>query len=95
MQTPLFAKRSLLLSSALLLASALSPFSTHAEDGEVKGAMTMVPVPQIASGAVEDSLKACLARIPEKASVGQRLLAERTCQGEDGTRKTHNDAPQF
>ena len=95
MQTPLFSKRSLLLSSALLLASALSPFSPHAEDGQVKGAMITVLVPQIASGAVEDSLKACLARIPEKASVGQRLLAERTCQGEDGTRKTHNEAPQF
>lgn len=96
MHTSAFVKRSLLLSSLVVLASALSPVSTHAEDGKVQGAMIIpVPVPQVASGAVEDSLKACLARIPEKASVGQRLLAERTCQGEDGTRQTMNDAPQF
>jgi hypothetical protein len=97
MNTPVFVKRSFLLSSTIfLLASTVSPFSTHAEDGQVQGAMIVpVPVPQVASGAVEDSLKACLARIPEKASVGQRLLAERTCQGEDGSRKAMNDAPQF
>ena len=95
MLTHLLVKRAILLSSVLLLASTLSPFSIHAEDGRVKGAMIPAPVPKIASGAVEDSLKACLARIPEKASVGQRMLAERTCQSEDGTRKTMNDAPRF
>jgi hypothetical protein len=95
MKTHLLVKRSILLSSVLLLASALSPFSAHAEDGQVKGAMITVPVPQVASGAVEDTLKACLSRIPEKASVGQRMLAERTCQGEEGTRKAIQNAPQF
>lgn len=95
MRTRLFIKRSILLSSVLLLASALSPFAAHAEDGQVKGAMLPAPVPQVASGAVEDTLKACLSRIPEKASVGQRMLAEDTCQGEEGTRKAIQDAPQF
>ncbi len=95
MNTHLFVKRSIVLSSVLLLASALSPFSAHAEDGHVKGAIITVPVPQVASGVVEDTLKACLSRIPEKASVGQRMLAERTCQGEEGTRKAIQDAPQF
>jgi hypothetical protein len=87
MMTPLSVRRSILLPSALLLTSTLSPFSASAADGQVKGAVIPAPAPKIASGAVEDSLKACLARIPEKASVGQRMLAERTCQGEDGTRK--------
>jgi hypothetical protein len=95
MNTQGFVKRSLLLSSVLLLASALSPLSSHAEEGQVQGAMMMtVPVPQVA-GAVEDSLKACLARIPERASAGQRRLAERTCEGEEGTRKAINGPPQF
>ncbi len=95
MNTYILGTRSLLLSSVFVLASILSPVSSQAEDGRVKGSMILPPVPKIASGAVEDSLKACLARIPEKASAGQRLLAERTCQGEEGTRKTMNDAPQF
>lgn len=96
MNTSAVVKRSLLLSSFVLLGSVLSPVSTHAEDGQVQGAMIIpVPTPQVASGAVEDSLKACLARIPKVASVGQRLLAERACEGEDGIRQSMNDAPQF
>jgi hypothetical protein len=95
MMTHLFLTRSVLLPSVLFLASAWSPFNTFAAEGKVKGAVITAPVPQIASGSVEDSLKACLARIPEKASVGQRMLAERTCQGEDGSRKTMNNAPHF
>jgi hypothetical protein len=49
----------------------------------------------IASGAVEDTLKACIARIPDAASAGQRLLAEQNCAGEDLTRKTSRSAPKF
>jgi hypothetical protein len=95
MMTHLFVTRSILIPSVLLLASTWSPFSSFAAEGKVKGAAIPARVPQIASGSVEDSLKACLARIPEKASVGQRMLAERTCQGEDGSRKTMNNAPHF
>ena len=98
MRTPIFVQRSLLCASLLLLAFSLSPFYTHAEDTQVKGAMITAPVDKhsdVASGAVEDTLKACLARIPDKASVGQRMLAERTCQGEEGIRNTNQGAPQF
>lgn len=48
-----------------------------------------------ASGAAEDTLKACLARIPKVASVGQRMLAEQTCAGEEETRKAIRVAPKF
>lgn len=99
MRTHVFVKRSLLCASVLLLASSLSPFFAHAEDTQVKkGTMITSPTNKqsdVASGAVEDTLKACLARIPEKASVGQRMLAERTCQGEEGIRRTNHGAPQF
>ncbi len=40
----------------------------------------------VASGAVEDTLKACLARIPKDASSGQRMMAELSCQRDEGTR---------
>jgi hypothetical protein len=99
-------KRSFLFSSVLLLASSLAPFSTHAEaqqsnQGEEKQLKGAVIVPQkdrmrdVSPGAVEDALKACLARIPEDASVGQRMLAELTCQREEETRKGYQRAPHF
>ncbi len=98
MRTHAFVTRSLLCSSVLLVAFSLSPCPTHAEETHVKGAMITARPDKhsdVASGAVEDTLKACLARIPDKASVGQRMLAERTCQGEEGIRKTNQGAPQF
>jgi len=35
---------------------------------------------RIASGSVEDTLNACLARVPRDASEGQKLLAEQSCR---------------
>jgi hypothetical protein len=102
MQIHLLVPRSLLFSSLLLL----SPFSTHAQeqqptqapDKQLKGAVIVPPkdrMGDVSPGAVEDVFKACLARIPENASVGQRMLAELTCQREEETRKTYQRAPQF
>lgn len=49
----------------------------------------------LASGAAEDTLKACMARIPVVASAGQRMLAKQTCAGEEETRKVIRSAPTF
>ncbi|HEX5646296.1 MAG TPA: hypothetical protein VFX56_04950 [Nitrospira sp.] len=49
----------------------------------------------MASGAAEDTLNACMARIPEVASAGQRMLAEQSCAGEEETRKAIRSAPKF
>ena len=98
MEMHAFIQRSVLYASVLLLGSSLSPFFIHAEDGQVTGAMILTPTDKlndVASGGVEDTLKACLARIPDKASVGQRILAERTCHGEEVVRKTNQGPPQF
>jgi hypothetical protein len=46
-------------------------------------------------GVAEDTLKACLRRIPEKATVGQRMLAEQTCEGEEAIRKAHKGYEDF
>jgi len=42
---------------------------------------------RIAAGAVEDSLKACMARIPSDATSGQRMLAEESCKRDQAGRK--------
>jgi hypothetical protein len=41
----------------------------------------------LAAGASEDSLQACLARIPKDATTGQLLIAEQSCRRDDGDRK--------
>lgn len=46
-----------------------------------------------ASGAVGDTLKACLARIPKDASAGQRMIAEQSCSRDDGERQSIQAVP--
>ena len=77
----------------------------QAEDSHVKGTMVFTPIEELgvpmgelavmASGAAEDTLKACKARIPELASVGQRMLAEQSCAGEEKTRRASGSALKF
>ncbi len=52
-------------------------------------------VGEMAAGAAEDTLKACLARIPKIASAGQRMLAEQSCEQEAGIRRWLQAAPEF
>ena len=97
MRSQLFIKLVVLL-SLLISISLLATPATHAADQLVEGAMVLAPIGAhnvVASGAVEDTLKACLARIPEDSSAGQRLLAEQSCTGEEGTRKSVQVAPKF
>lgn len=49
----------------------------------------------MASDAAEDTLKACMARIPELAGAGQRMLAEQSCAGKEAARKAVRSAPKF
>lgn len=49
--------------------------------------------PGIAAGAVEDTLKACMARIPKDASIGQRMIAEQSCGRDERDRKPFQAVP--
>lgn len=95
MRTYLSNTRGVLLLSVLLMAL---PAAAAATDDLLKGAMVLAPAGELnvmASGAVEDTLKACLGRIPSDASVGQRLLAEQSCAGQEGTRNLAPDSQKF
>jgi hypothetical protein len=48
--------------------------------------MSSKNIDRIASGSAEDSLDACLARIPKEASSGQRMLAEQSCRRDQAAR---------
>jgi hypothetical protein len=87
--------------SMVLLLASLSPLSTlpaQAADLLVEEASRLAPIGKLgvmASGAAEDTFKACMARIPEVASAGQRMLAEQSCLGEEEFRKAIQAAPKF
>jgi hypothetical protein len=100
MRIPTITKSGVVVSTVVLFA-ALSIGSTQpvqAADLLVERTMGFAPNAELgvmASGAVEDTLKACMARIPALASAGQRMLAEQSCAGEEELRKTLRSAPKF
>jgi hypothetical protein len=47
----------------------------------------------VASGAVEDSQQACLARIPKGATAGQLMLAEQSCKRDQQSRQAAQSVP--
>jgi hypothetical protein len=61
-------------------ASAPSPTSS----GKVSAETTSSPL--VSQGGDDDTLKACLARIPDDASDGQRMLATLTCERDEKVR---------
>jgi hypothetical protein len=87
--------------STLMLLAALSvqpTQSAQAADQRAVGTMGSAPIAErsvMASGAAEDTLKACMARIPDIASAGQRMLAEQSCAGDEQVRKALRSAPKF
>ncbi len=100
MRIPTITKPAAAFLMVALLAVLSIPLAQPAQaaDPLVKGAMGFAPNGELgvmASGAAEDTLKACMDRIPEVASAGQRMLAEQTCTGEEETRKAIQSAPNF
>lgn len=85
----------------IVLFAALSIRSTQpvqAADLLVDKAVGFAPIAErtvTASGAAEDTFKACVARIPAFATAGQRMLAEQSCAGEEEVRKTMRAAQKF
>ena len=48
----------------------------------------------IAAGAAEDTLLACRARIPSDASIGQRMIAEKSCWRDENERDPYQAVPR-
>jgi hypothetical protein len=89
--------RVFVLSFLMVIASWSIPVA-HAADQPVKETTRRAPsidLNTVAANSVDDTLKACLARIPEVATAGQRLLAEQNCRGEERTRQASQASPRF
>jgi len=61
----------------------------RAEDSLVEGAMIVAPNEEIVriANASNDTLTACLTRIPVQMTTQQRMTAQQTCQIEETTRQ--------
>jgi len=95
MKTTLFTKRTIYVLPVLLAAS-LGLMSTEAADrqpAEVAPKFDTTTEPGIAAGAPEDTLRACMARIPHDASIGQLMIAQQGCWRDENDRKPMLDAP--
>ena len=90
MMTILFTKRTIWVLTILFVAS-LGLLSAQAADREPASVATpgsdTITEPGIAAGSVEDTLQACIARIPKDASIGQRMIAEQGCGRDENDRK--------
>ena len=79
----------MLMVGSLALIAWLPALPTHAADQASGAAIIFAPVENLdvmASGAAEDTLKACMARVPTDASAGQRMIAEQGCTRDEETR---------
>ncbi len=85
-----FLTRTILVTSLMLFPLILPVGTFGAEPLEGTLALQNEGLKQIAAGSAQDSLKACLARIPENATVGQLLLAEQNCQHVEKIRTESN-----
>ena len=89
MMTTLFTKRTICVLTVLFAAS-IGLVSTQAADREpalVAPGSDTTTEPGIAAGSVEDTLQACIARIPKDASIGQLMIAEQGCWRDENDRK--------
>ena len=75
--------------ASMMLLSACTTMESGAPGGTAGGSTKSV----VAAGTQGDSLDACLARIPQGASSGQRMLAEASCQRDHAGRKAIDVVP--
>jgi len=95
MMRTLFTKRTICVLTVLFAAS-LGLVSTQAADREpalVAPGSDTATEPEIAAGSVEDTLQACIARIPKDASIGQLMIAEQGCWRDENDRNPIQSVP--
>lgn len=97
LRTVLFIRRTILVASLALIAW-LPTLPAQAVDQPSGGSTPSVATEGsgiLAAGAVQDTLKACLARIPKDATAGQQLVAKQSCGSNEETRRLMHAAPKF
>jgi hypothetical protein len=87
--TPLFTIQTIGIVT-ILLSAFLAAAPIRAQDREpatVAPESNAMTEEDIAAGSAEDTMGACLARIPRDASIGQVMIAEQSCWRDENERK--------
>jgi hypothetical protein len=95
MKVTLLSKRMIVV-LPMLLAAWLVPVSAQAADlppAKHGPGSDTTSESDMAAGSVEDTLQACMARIPKDASIGQRMIAEQSCGRDESDRKPVQAVP--
>ena len=75
---------------AVLILWTVSPVPRLAQAGEGSperfDQADATTAPKAAAGSAEDTLQACMSRIPKDASIGQRMIAEQSCHRDERER---------
>ena len=93
--TPLFTKQIIGILTILLIAFLAAPpvLAQNREPATVAPGSTAIPEEDIAAGSAEDTVGACMARIPKDASIGQVMIAEQSCWRDENERKPVHAVP--
>jgi hypothetical protein len=81
---------------SFMVAMSFAPAVGQAADRQSQNGVqdpAAITEPNAAAGAVEDTLQACMARIPKDASIGQRMIAEQSCWRDENDRQPFRSAP--
>ena len=90
--TPLFIKQTICI-LAILLSGFLEAAPIQAQDRASATAPGTDTVTDIAAGSVEDTIRACMGRIPKDASIGQVMIAEQSCWRDENERNPTQAVP--
>ena len=93
--TPFFIKQTIAVLTILLSAFLAAPL-VQAEDrapATISPGSNGMTEQDIAVGSVEDTIGACMARIPKDASIGQVMIAEQSCWRDENERKPVQAVP--
>jgi hypothetical protein len=73
---------------------ALTPQAADRQPGKSAAPVATHDAGKMAAGAVKDTLKACLSRIPKDVSIDQRMTAETSCHRDEMDRKEIQVVPE-
>ena len=83
--------------ASFMIAMSSAPAMGQAADRQPENGVqdpAAITEPNAAAGAVEDTLQACMARIPNDASIGQRMIAEQGCWRDENDRQPFRSDPE-
>lgn len=83
--------------ASFMIAMSFAPVMGQAVDRQLENGVqgpAAITEPNAAAGAVEDTLQACMARIPKEASIGQRMIAEQGCWRDENDRQPFRSEPE-